>query len=80
MWPPHHFQVAAGQTRTTISNGEQIAITRFRNGDRLIINHTRDQVWFARRNSEKLQPCSRSAKREVEAVTLERLDDRRVDA
>ena len=29
MWPPHHFQVASGQTRTTINNGEQVAITRF---------------------------------------------------
>ncbi|AIX75884.1 MAG: hypothetical protein E6X23_12585 [Mixta calida] len=80
MWPPHHFQVASGQTRTTINNGEQVAITRFRNGDRLIINHTRNQVWFARHKSDKLESCSRSTKREVEAVTLERFDDRRVDS
>ncbi|UQY45810.1 hypothetical protein M1E08_12190 [Erwinia sp. PK3-005] len=76
MWPQRHFQVASGQTRHTMENGARIAITRFRNGDRLIINQSNGEVWFAYHNTSKLLPCSRSAKREVEAITLERFDDR----
>lgn len=76
MWPQRHFQVASGQTRHTMENGEKVAITRFRNGDRLIVNKSNGEVWFAYHDSEKLHACSRSVKREVEAVTLERFDDR----
>lgn len=76
MWPKRHFQVASGQTKHTLQDGAQVSITRFRNGDRLIINQTSGKAWFAYRNSNKLLPCSRSAKRDVEAVTLERFDDR----
>ncbi|ARJ43896.1 hypothetical protein B1H58_18800 [Pantoea alhagi] len=76
MWPQRHFQVASGQVRHTLENGAKVAITRFRNGDRLIINQSSGKVWFAYRNTNKLLPCSRSAKREVEAITLERFDDR----
>lgn len=81
MWPQRHFQVAAGQTKHRMENGAQVSITRFRNGDRLVVNQTSGQIWFAYRDSQQLQPCSRSAKRDVEAVTLERFDDRaRVDS
>lgn len=76
MWPQRHFQVASGQTHHTMKNGAKVSITRFRNGDRLVINQTSGEAWFAYHNSEKLLPCSRSAKREVDAVTLERFDDR----
>ena len=38
MWPKRHFQVAAGQQRLHLEGGDSVAITRFRNGDRLVIN------------------------------------------
>ncbi len=45
MWPPGHFQIAAGQQRTRLEAGDKVAITRFRNGDQLIVNQ-RSQATF----------------------------------
>ena len=76
MWPQHYFQVASGQIKHTLEDGSKVTLTRFRNGDRLIINQSSGEAWFAAHGSNELTPCSRSAKRDVEAVTLERYDAR----
>ena len=76
MWPENHFQIAAGQQRTRLEAGDQVAITRFRNGDQLIVNQRSQATFFVYRDSDKLLPCSRSEKRDVDALTLERYDDR----
>lgn len=76
MWPENHFQIAAGQQRIRLDAGDQVAITRFRNGDQLIVNQRSQATFFVYRDSDKLLPCSRSEKRDVDALTLERYDDR----
>jgi hypothetical protein len=76
MWPQNHFQIAAGQQRTRLQAGDKVAITRFRNGDQLIVNQRSEATFFVYRDSDKLVPCSRSEKRDVEALSLERYDDR----
>jgi uncharacterized protein YfaP (DUF2135 family) len=75
MWPKGHFQVAAGQQRTRLQDGDKVAITRFRNGDQLIVNKSSDQMFFVYRGSDKLLPCSRTDKRDVDIISLERYDD-----
>lgn len=76
MWPQGHFQIAAGQQRTQLKAGDKVAITRFRNGDQLIVNQRSEETFFVYRDSDKLVPCSRSEKRDVDALSLERYDDR----
>lgn len=76
MWPTRHFQIAAGQQRTKLEAGDPVAITRFRNGDQLIVNQRSKEIFFVYRDSDKLLPCSRSEKRDVDALSLERYDDR----
>jgi len=76
MWPQGHFQIAAGQQRTRLEAGDKVAITRFRNGDQLIVNQRSQATFFVYRDSDKLLPCSRSEKRDVDALSLERYDDR----
>ena len=76
MWPQRHFQIAAGQQRTRLQAGDKVAITSFRNGDQLIVNQRSEATFFVYRDSDKLVPCSRSEKRDVEALSLERYDDR----
>jgi len=76
MWPPRHFQIASGQQRTRLDAGDRVAITRFRNGDQLIVNQRSQATFFVYRDSDKLLPCSRSAKRDVDALSLARYDDR----
>lgn len=75
MWPKHHFQVAAGQQRTRLKQGDKVAITRFRNGDQLIVNEDTDETFFVFANSNKLLECMRSEKRDVEVLSLERNDN-----
>ncbi|ORM82388.1 hypothetical protein HA42_08485 [Pantoea deleyi] len=76
MWPDNHFQIAAGQQRTKLEAGDPVAITRFRNGDQLIVNQRSEEIFFVYRDSDKLLPCNRSEKRDVDALSLERYDDR----
>ena len=76
MWPAHHFQVAAGQQRTKLKEGDKVAITRFRNGDQLIVNKSNDEIFFVYADSDKLLPCNRTEKRDVDTLSLERYDDR----
>ena len=76
MGPANRFPIAAGQQRTRLEAGDQVAITRFRNGDQLIVNQRSQATFFVYRDSDKLLPCSRSEKRDVDALTLERYDDR----
>ncbi len=76
MWPTHHFQVAAGQQRTHLQQGDKVAITRFRNGDQLIVNKSNDEIFFVYAGSDKLLPCNRTEKRDAEILSLERYDDR----
>lgn len=76
MWPEHHFQIAAGQQQTRLEAGDKVAITHFRNGDQLIVNQRNQATFFVYRDSDKLLPCSRSEKRDVDALSLERYDDR----
>ncbi|MDF7650067.1 hypothetical protein [Candidatus Pantoea formicae] len=75
MWPKRHFQVAAGQQRTSLKSGDKVAITRFRNGDQLIVNKNNDDTFFVYANSNKLLPCARTEKRDAEILSLERYDD-----
>lgn len=75
MWPSRHFQVAAGQQRTRLQGGDKVAITRFRNGDQLIVNKNNDDTFFVFANSDKLIPCNRTEKRDTETLSLERYDD-----
>jgi len=75
MWPTRHFQIAAGQQRTSLKGGDKVAITRFRNGDQLIVNKKNDETFFVYANSNKLLPCSRSDKRDAQILSLERYDD-----
>lgn len=75
MWPQGHFQIASGQQRTRLEGGDKVAITRFRNGDQLIVNKNSEQIFFVYRGSDKLLPCSRTDKRDVDVLSLERYDD-----
>lgn len=75
MWPTRHFQIAAGQQRTSLQGGDKVAITRFRNGDQLIVNKKNDETFFVYANSNKLLPCSRTDKRDAQILSLERYDD-----
>lgn len=75
-WPQQHFQIAAGQLHTRINGGDNVAITRFRNGDQLIVNKSNLDTFFVYHDSDKLVPCSRSAMRDVDALSLERYGDR----
>ncbi|ORM69327.1 hypothetical protein HA48_19405 [Pantoea wallisii] len=76
MWPSRHFQVAAGQQRTRLKEGDKVSITRFRNGDQLIVNKNSGETFFVYAGSDKLMPCSRTEKRDAEIISLERYDDR----
>ena len=75
-WPQHHFQIAAGQQHTRLKDGGSVAITRFRNGDQLIVNKASDETFFVYRDSNRLLPCSRSETRDVDQLSLEPYDDR----
>lgn len=75
MWPTRHFQIAAGQQRASIKGGDKVAITRFRNGDQLIVNKDNGDTFFVYANSDKLLPCNRTEKRDTEILSLERYDD-----
>lgn len=75
MWPTRHFQIAAGQQRTRLQGGDKVAITRFRNGDQLIVNKNNDDTFFVYADSDKLIPCNRTEKRDAEILSLERYDD-----
>lgn len=74
MWGEHHFQIASGQTRSRINDGDKVAITQFRNGDQLIVNKSSGETFFAFNDSDNLTPCNRSADRDTQSVTLERWD------
>jgi hypothetical protein len=76
MWPTRHFQIAGGQQRTSLKGGDKVAITRFRNGDQLIVNKNNGETFFVYANSNKLLPCRHSEKRDTEILSLERYDDR----
>ncbi|MCZ4058651.1 hypothetical protein O3W44_05560 [Pantoea sp. LMR881] len=75
MWPEGHFQIASGQQRARLDEGDKVAITRFRNGDQLIVNKSSQEIFFVYRDSDKLLPCRRTNKREVDVLSLERYDD-----
>lgn len=75
MWPTRHFQIAAGQQRTRLQGGDKVAITRFRNGDQLIVNKNNDDTFFVYADSDKLIPCNRTEKRDAEILSLERYDN-----
>ncbi|MDU5782262.1 MAG: hypothetical protein E6Z83_15865 [Pantoea sp.] len=75
-WPQHHFQIAAGKQHTRLKDGDSVAITRFRNGDQLIVNKASDETFFVYRDSNRLLPCSRSETRDVDQLSLEPYDDR----
>lgn len=75
-WPQHHFQIAAGQQHTRLKEGDSVAITRFRNGDQLIVNKASDETFFVYRDSNRLLPCGRSETRDVDQLSLEPYDDR----
>ena len=68
-WPQHHFQIAAGQQHTRLKGGDSVAITRFRNGDQLIVNKASEETFFVYRNSNRLLPCSRSETRDVDQLS-----------
>lgn len=75
MWPQGHFQIASGQQRTRLKEGDKVAITRFRNGDQLIVNKSTEETFFVYRDSDKLLPCRRTDKRDVDVLSLERDND-----
>lgn len=75
-WPKQHFQIAAGQLQTRTDNGDKVAITRFRNGDQLIVNKSNLDTFFVYHDSDDLIPCRRTTTHEVDALSLERYDDR----
>ncbi|WP_313686277.1 hypothetical protein [Pantoea sp.] len=75
MWPTDHFQIAAGQQRTHLQDGDKVAITRFRNGDQLIVNKNNGDTFFVYADSDKLLPCERTEKRDIDILSLERYDD-----
>lgn len=75
-WPQHHFQIAAGEQHTRLQGGDRVAITRFRNGDQLIVNKASEETFFVYRDSNRLLPCSRSETRDVDQLSLEPYDDR----
>ncbi|MEZ3498672.1 hypothetical protein [Pantoea sp. KPR_PJ] len=75
-WPQHHFQIASGEQHTRLDGGDKVAITRFRNGDQLIVNKASRDVFFVYHDSARLIPCSRSETRNVDQLSLEPYDDR----
>lgn len=74
MWPGHHFQIAAGRQRSQINGGDKVTITRFRNGDQLIVDKSSGETFFAFNGSSELVSCSRTSDRQTEAISLERYD------
>lgn len=76
MWPGHHFQIASGKQRSHIDGGDRVTITRFRNGDQLIVDKSSGETFFAFNGSSELVSCSRTSNRESSAISLQRFDDR----
>lgn len=74
MWPNHHFQVASGKQLSQIDGGDKVTITRFRNGDQLIVDKSSGETFFAFSGSSELVSCSRTRDRETDAISLERYD------
>ena len=64
------------QQRTHLQDGDKVAITRFRNGDQLIVNKNSGETFFVYADSDKLLPCNRTEKRDADILSLERYDDR----
>lgn len=46
MWGGDNFQIAAGQQRTRLSDGQPVSITLFRNGDQLMIDQATQNTFL----------------------------------
>jgi len=74
MWSGDNFQIAVGEQQSHTDNGVNVTITRFRNGDQMIVNQSSGETYFSYNGGQKLVPCSRTGERENDAVTLQRTD------
>ncbi|BDH45509.1 hypothetical protein TUM12370_15530 [Salmonella enterica subsp. enterica serovar Choleraesuis] len=70
-WDKTNFQVAAGLHKGRLDNGNPVTFTRFRNGDRLLINTVDGSAWFVYAGEHKPVRCQRSDSREAPVLTLQ---------
>lgn len=79
MWGGDNFQIAAGQQRTRLSDGQPVSITLFRNGDQLMIDQATQNTFFVYAGTSALVPCERTFTRPDPLLTLTPSTDNRLD-
>lgn len=70
MWGTDNFQIAAGQERTRLSDGQPVWITMFRNGDQLMVDKATQNTFFVYAGTQALVPCERTFTRPDPLLTL----------
>ncbi len=70
MWGTGNFQIAAGQERTRLSDGQPVWITMFRNGDQLMVDKATQNTFFVYAGTTALVPCERTFTRPDPLLTL----------
>ena len=70
MWGTDNFQIAAGQERTQLNDGQPVGITLFRNGDQLMVDKTTRDAFFVYAGTTALVPCERTLTRPDPLLTL----------
>lgn len=70
MWGVDNFQIAAGEDRTRLQDGQPVTITLFRNGDQLMVDKATQNTFFVYAGTTELVPCERTYTRPDPLVTL----------
>ncbi|WP_294907554.1 hypothetical protein [Tatumella sp. UBA2305] len=70
MWGDDNFQIAAGQDRMRLQDGQPVSITLFRNGDQLMVDNATGDTFFVYAGTTKLVPCERTDTRPDPLLTL----------
>ncbi|WP_249213129.1 MULTISPECIES: hypothetical protein [unclassified Tatumella] len=70
MWGDNNFQIAAGQDRTRLQDGQPVSITLFRNGDQLMVDNATQNTFFVYAGTTTLVPCERTDSRPDPLLTL----------
>ncbi len=69
-WGGDNFQIAAGQDRTRLQDGQPVSITLFRNGDQLMVDNATRNTFFVYAGTTTLVPCERTYTRPDPLLTL----------
>lgn len=79
MWGTDNFQIAAGQERTRLQDGQPVSITLFRNGDQLMVDQATQNTFFVYAGTSALVPCERTFTRPDPLLTLTPWSDQSTD-